>query len=347
MANKNIVESEIMTQLTNLDIDIKDARLFVEINTNNLYPIDTSIDSDGKLIIDAVQESKNKNLYLGTKRQFLYKQYIVSSTSNKLDLDSTFKSGWDPTRYLIFRNGYKLHPSIFKVKCPTLTKIFATKTIYSLVKFNRNDRIDVFYIESEDYFKNIECGASNVLRVYKYTASGNQFIINIPYPYESYTKEPNAFLVFNTGTKTYLKLDKDFTLHTNTTGGYINMKNSLSSGKSLLFLFPYCNATGIDTVQEISNMIINKCKGSSKSGNNITFSPSFTEYTLDKTNTLLFCDGELVPSSQYTITSNSVFNINNAKSYSSYYYLAISMKDFNNYENINRLFEIDQIPAIS
>lgn len=154
------VENELAIQLTNLDIDTKDARLFVELNPNNLYPIDISIDSNDHIVINDITEVKNKNLYLGTKKQFIYKRYIVDSLSNKFDLDDIFKSGWDSTRYLIFRNGYKLHPSIYRVACPTLHNQFNTKTIYSMKKFHPNDRLDIFYIESEDYFKNIEC-ASN------------------------------------------------------------------------------------------------------------------------------------------------------------------------------------------
>ena len=154
------VENELLVQLTNQDIDIKDARLFVELNSNNLYPIDISIDSNDHIVIDDIADIKNKTLYLGTKKQFLYKRYIVDSLSNKFDLDDTFKSGWDYTRYLVFKNGYKLHPSIYRVACPTLQNPFSTKTIYSMKKFQPNERLDVFYIESEDYFKNIEI-ASN------------------------------------------------------------------------------------------------------------------------------------------------------------------------------------------
>ena len=332
--NTTAVETELnqnYSTYNNYDIDKEDVQLFVALNDYNYYPLETYIDKDGKFVIEDNINAKNKDVYIGSKRQFLYKQYIVSADTIGFDLDETFKSGWNPNHYHIFRNGLKLNPNMYIVKCPTLDNVYDRKTVYTFVKFLANDRLDVFYIEDNDNFKPIRFSQDMYIRSIKVYTKEKDQVLKIPYPYKSYPNDPSMFYIFDPKTKKYLVEIKDYILET--VNSYVRFRDEypLDEGDYMVFVFPYCvtdyTEIGIDSLEEISNFNIHKCTGISKSGNDVVFAPEFNDYTLTKENVLLFYRDNIVDQSKYTIKSNTVFEISSSGTASDYYFIAIELND--------------------
>lgn len=354
-ANASLVEQEVNNEIKNLGLDVRDVVVFAEINNLNLYPLETYIDQDDKIVIDDCSYAKNKDIYLGTRRQFIYKRYTVNSSTLKFDLDESFKTAWNPKYYIIFRNGYKLNPNMYRMKCPSFSKQYDAKTIYSLVRFASNDTLDVFYIESDnDYFLSLDTSKDMIIKTYTIIATSNdQYTIDIPYPYESYDKSIDRFFIFDLRTNTFLKLNTDYTVHTTGLDRYISLveEKKLSINNKLIFLFPYCitNYVDLDIAQEASNTVINYLKGNGiVNGRYLSLTPtSFNDYTLTKDNSLLFYDDELIDPSTYSINNNNTIDINTGikSDYTKYYVLSILEYDNMESENPFRSLKIEEIEA--
>ena len=77
LKSKEEVEDEINKQLAlNPYIDLNELQIFAKINDNNLYPVTFAI-QDGKVHIKYTDFIARKQLYLGSKRQFIHHQYIL------------------------------------------------------------------------------------------------------------------------------------------------------------------------------------------------------------------------------------------------------------------------------
>ena len=77
LKTKEEVEDEINKQLAlNPYIDLNELQIFAKINDNNLYPVTFAI-QDGKVHIKYTDFIARKQLYLGSKRQFIHHQYIL------------------------------------------------------------------------------------------------------------------------------------------------------------------------------------------------------------------------------------------------------------------------------
>lgn len=77
LKSKEAVEDEINKQLAlNPYIDLDELQIFAKINDNNLYPVQFAI-QDGKVHIKYTDFIAKKQLYIGSKRQFIHHQYIL------------------------------------------------------------------------------------------------------------------------------------------------------------------------------------------------------------------------------------------------------------------------------
>lgn len=77
LKSKEEVEDEINKQLSlNPYIDLNELQIFAKINDNNLYPVTFAI-QDGKVHIKYTDFIAKKQLYIGSKRQFIHHQYIL------------------------------------------------------------------------------------------------------------------------------------------------------------------------------------------------------------------------------------------------------------------------------
>ena len=235
------VEKEIEDEYINCgskDIDPEDIAVYVEIDKDNLYPLDISI-NDGKVKIKDTYFAADRNLYLGSKRQFLYKQMYIDHRSNILKLDGTFRTGWNKDKYLLFKNGYLVNRAIYWVRVSDMENIYGDKLIFSASSFKPGDRIDLFYIESRDdmdlvpYNRDVYM-SSKIVTSYK----NNQKVVKVPYPNKVYPRGQKQFFIF---TKDGIFLDNRYDYTLSDDKEYVSFKKDvlLNTGDFITFVFPY------------------------------------------------------------------------------------------------------------
>lgn len=235
------VEKEIEDEYINCgskDIDPEDIAVYVEIDKDNLYPLDISI-NDGKVKIKDTYFAADRNLYLGSKRQFLYKQMYIDHRSNILKLDGTFRTGWNKDKYLLFKNGYLVNRSIYWVRVSDMENIYGDKLIFSASSFKPGDRIDLFYIESRDdmdlvpYNRDVYM-SSKIVTSYK----NNQKVVKVPYPNKVYPRGQKQFFIF---TKEGIFLDNRYDYTLSDDKEYVSFKKDVlpNTGDFVTFVFPY------------------------------------------------------------------------------------------------------------
>ena len=235
------VEKEIEDEYVNCgskDIDPEDIAVYVKIDKDNLYPLDISI-NDGKVKIKDTYFAADRNLYLGSKRQFLYKQMYIDHRSNILKLDSTFRTGWNKDKYLLFKNGYLVNRAIYWVRVSDMENIYGDKLIFSASSFKPGDRIDLFYIESRDdmdlvpYNRDVYM-SSKIVTSYK----NNQKVVKVPYPNKVYPRGQKQFFIF---TKDGIFLDNRYDYTLSDDKEYVSFKKDVlpNTGDFVTFVFPY------------------------------------------------------------------------------------------------------------
>ena len=76
---KNKLEKFInkLIETNDIDIDWNEIRIFAKINDKNFYPIRFEIDSQNKIHIEITEFIADKELYIGSKRQFIYHHYTA------------------------------------------------------------------------------------------------------------------------------------------------------------------------------------------------------------------------------------------------------------------------------
>ena len=320
------VEKELNDIAHNYAIPKEDVQLFAMIDAYNYVPIPTYLNSEGDIVVDDVPDAISLELYLGTKKQFLYKQYIVGYTDLRLDLDFAFKTAWNPKNFIVFRNGYLLNSVLYDVYCPTFNSVYTLKTIYSQTTFLEGDRIDVFYIEGDDRFKPVKFNHDVFIKnVVQLCEVQNQLAVRIPYPSAAYPRQTEMFYVFNTQTKRYLTKDTDYIVEKG--GQYIILKDpdilTKVNEDSLTFVFPYCMTnyeaeTNTDGVGEASGISFYTCyyqwepkyPGDVYSPTGILkFDNPFTRYTLVKENFILFCNNTYMHPDRYQLIDNSTIKL--------------------------------------
>ena len=361
-----------ITDTTDAEIDLnnacknwfvpkEDAQLFVKLNEYNYYPIETHLNSSGDLVIEDTNDIQDMNLYLGTKRQFIYKRFDITTSNVYFDIKSKdFNTAWNPEYYRIFRNGYLMNKAMYKVKCPTIDNIYNFKRIYSYVKLQVGDRLDVFYIEDKQNFKNISFNQDVYLKTTKvYAEVENQTVVKVPYPYYSYPRDPKMFLVFQPKQKLYLRNDSTgYTPSAN--GEYITLrvKHCLETvGEDyIVFVFPYCvtNFTvdeapseeftlpGFDPVEEITDITLHRSVGVSEDDGVITFEPSFTDYEITKDNILVYYENKIIDPVYYEVLSNTQIKSTFGGSYDKYSFIVFNELDERPDGSPNRLLQFDR-----
>lgn len=233
--NTRAVEEELNILANNYYIPKQMVQLFVKLNNNNYYPIPTYVDSNNNIVIEDVSQAKNKDLFIGTKNQFIYKRYKpLAALSYNFILDDTFKTAWNKKHYIVFRNGYMVSPTLYEVLCPDLDHPTLQKKIVYRMQCNVNDRFDVFYIEHEHNFKQISFNQDAYVKCIR--AAGAK-VIKIPYPYHNYPKGSNMFYVFSNVSQKYL-MSTDYEL--DSTNTHITVHDDTTINGNFTFVFPYC-----------------------------------------------------------------------------------------------------------
>jgi len=316
------VEDELELLCNNYSIPKEEARLYARIDPFNYYPLETHLDSNGKFVVEDIPEAISLDLFLGTKKQFIHKRYNMTVNTMKIELDTTFKTAWNPANFIIFQNGLLLNSVLYKVFCPDFESEYIIKVVYNRNMFKKGDYIDIFYIEDDDNFKNIRFNHDVYIKYVKYTCeSDNQIVVQVPYPYASYPRQTEMFFIFNNQTKRYLFRDEDY--YIDETGQYVILRHDdilVKPGYDIItFVFPYCqsdyeNEDSKTKVGEETGTIftissyqwIPKYPTQAYSPNPIIeFKPKFDRYPLEKDNFLLFHNNVYMHPSRYELVDNN------------------------------------------
>lgn len=303
--------------------------MFVDITTDSYCPLPFARDENGNIKITFDNyDIMGKNIYVGTKRQFLYKRVDITADTHKLDLKyNELLTGWNPKKYQIFVNGYLLNSSLYKLAIPGLDNFYSKKVLYSLVKLSRGDRLDIFYIENGDVFDDVPFNRDMYIALRKVVAEEEtQTVFEVPYPYKDYPRGEHMFFVTDKNGK-YLDNRTDYTVSED--GEYITLanKNLIENPliDFLIFAFPYVRAdwetSGMlnensdeDNYKFGEDTGIRLLQSYSLQANNqglVTFSPAFDRYSLNKSNVILFGNSTFIDPSRYELTSNGTIQFNN------------------------------------
>lgn len=325
--NLSEIEKEINYKFKNtMYLKKEDFQVYLELNSNNLYPIEFKIKPNGDISIKDDINYILKDIYIGSNKQFFYESYTISeTTTNILRLSNTFKTAWDSSKYMIFRNGYLLNSNVYKMGIPSFKNILKTKTVYSMVSFKKGDRIDVFYIENKDILQDVPFNRDLYITTRRvFAVQDDQVDIKIPYPYDSYPRGDKMFICL---TKSGMYLDNRYDYNTSFDKEYLTLRyeNRLISSyvDYLIFLFPYVRAdfesdsyneikdktgnfTGIDF--EYSYSILNP---SNEEEGIVNFYPIFDQYTLQKKNFILFGNTTLIDKDRYNLIDNGTIQFTN------------------------------------
>ena len=181
----------------NKEIDKDDIQIFAKINNDNYYPIRYVLDSQGKSHVENSTFLKNKELFIGSKKQYLYHHYILSSAGRKLYLGNEFCSAWNPNKYIVFVNNRLLSRASYKIMVPTDKNNLGKKVIFFFNNIAANIPIDIYYIESDDNFANLPINQDVHIHSKEVFANvDNQKPVKIPYPYSYYPRDDHTFMVF-------------------------------------------------------------------------------------------------------------------------------------------------------
>lgn len=305
--------------IRNSELNREDAQLFVKITNLNYYPIKFNIDEDGFNIEDN-QNYAGREIAIGSKRQYFYKCFTINTSTRIVNINvDEFKTGWNDDKYLVFRNGLLLNKGTYRIAIPSFENTYNFKCIYSMINFVPGDRVDVFYIESEESFDDVPFNGNMYVNIQRqWCINDEQLLFKVPYPYPSYPRGEKMFICMNDEGE-YLDNRDDYT--TSYDGEYITLNerygNMISYVNYLLFLFPYVmadweteggedenqqsgNRTGVDLFQSYS--ILSK---SSESTGIINFYPAFDKYNIDNKSMMLFANTTYIDQDRYKILNNS------------------------------------------
>ena len=299
------------------NMKIDDIAIFGEVTESSYIVIDSCIDNHNMLRISNNNKySSITKFYIGSKRQFLYDRYTVSSNTHMISLSNKMKTAWNPNKFLIFRNRLFVNSNLYKVVIPDIDNDYLYKQIYFAINLMKDDILDIYYIESDEDYSKLPISKDIYLSNSTYVAeTDNQTVIKIPYPDEYITKSVSSFYIFNKS-GSFLNSEYDYTISEN--GEYITLTKENRLKKNgidyIIFTFPHTsNMDIIDDRSKFGKISTNRfVMGYSKIvdpntgviglalGSGIVLD-QIAELT--KKNTLLFGNNNLIDHSKYEISS--------------------------------------------
>lgn len=365
LSKTEYVEEEINNKfINNKDLKKEDLQVFVELSENNLAPIQFGFNPDNTIKIYDEEEAIGKNIYIGSKRQFLYCRFNIQYSSIKLNINvEEFKTGWDPSKYLVFRNGYLMNSNMYRIYTASFDNFISRKVLYSLVQFNIGDRIDIFYIESEDNMNPIPINRDVYLTVRKQYATMNfQTLFPVPYPYPEYPRGKNMFFVCDMEGH-YLDNRYDYQVAVDAEHITLRDDHSVKSAYTdyLIYTFPYVkqdwedegsgdedilsgNKSGVDFIYSYS------IPSPNNRGGIVNFYPKFDQYNIDKRCCMLFCNSTFISPDRYNIVDNDTIELldpidKEHSVYSQFTMVIFKEQGIYDIDNIKFEIEVHQIEA--
>ena len=331
------LEDEINSKFAhNPDFDINNIEIFVEITKYSYIPLESTVDDNGEIRIKNYLNLAGLNLYVGSKHQFIHKRIIMEEDQYKIELDEVFKTAYNKEKFLIFKDGYLMNSGLFTYIIPSFENNYLKKIIYSTVKFEKDSRIDIFYVESDDNFNKLPISRDVYLGALKYTAiKNNERIIKIPYPHEKYKR--TSFFIFNENGE-YLDANIDYVISYD--GKYVTLKDplKLATVDYIIFAFPQLSKEDLvepikgEEGETISGSPYFKYSYSVPTNYNETglvrFYPVFDSYYITKKNFLLFGNGKWIEPDRFEVYSNDSIRFKNKEDIESCPYINYTMVIF-------------------
>ena len=328
---------------------INDIVLYAQVSSTSYYPIQSTITDKNEFKIIPDNNMVGLKLFIGSNKQFLKKTIIVEEDSFYLTI-TDMNTAWNKDKFIVFRNGYLMNSGSLIFIIPSLNNNYKEKRVYSTVKFNKNDKIDIYYIENNDVFNNVVINNDVYIGSVKYIATkNNERIIIIPYPNSYYKRDSSSFFIFNRKGE-YLDNRGDYIISKN--GIYLTLSedNTLRTAgiDYIIFAFPlYPSEMNIQEYEELIE--VNKDTGSpifryyyslpaiDDHSGIVHFSGKFDDYKLNKNNFLIFGDNVWIHPDRYDFVNNNTIRFINEEDKLSchlYSYIMVLLDDTANHNNI-------------
>lgn len=263
----------------NPDLELQDLRLFMKITDYSYWPVTTYI-ANGKIYVQSDNSLKNKEFYMGSRRQYIYHGEKPTSGTNKYTIPAKFATAWNKDKFLFFINGKYIGRNHYKMIIPSPNNGYKYKKVIFDFLIPSSAQLDTIYVESDDNFDEVPYnrdlrvssvevyGAERGPEVEKDIAflstkstnenewyqgltdyySDTRRKIKVPYPYIDYPRGKNTFFVFHSSHQLLME-GVDYTISED--GDFITLEYSkrladiftfVNIENYLSFVFPYLKA---------------------------------------------------------------------------------------------------------
>ena len=215
----------------------------IELNDRSWFEVPFTVDDQGNVNVD--EYYNNTDLLYTAKNQFKYCYRMIHKPTVKVRLSNDFEASINPDQYLVFINGRILNREFYRLIVPKIDNEFTDPYIYTRVKLNPGDKIEIIYGPIE--FKSIDYSGNLITKMVNLTLKKDQIGIQIPYPFKMYSYKHN-FILFLNGTYVIpdrYKIMKDKLIFTDGT--------VMLSGNTLTFTFVYDKSEELESCIYINN----------------------------------------------------------------------------------------------
>ena len=304
-------------------------------NYLNLCPILYNVNEETSKIELSDEKYENYGLYIGSKRQFLYRCIEVYDDTTNVPLPYTFRSGYNPDKYLVFLNGRLMNNSFYKILVPSLSDNRITaKTIYFVKSLKKNDRLEIFYIS--ETCDSLNTSGDLVIKPIKVQCTEtNQRKFLIPLPYSNYPIDYDTFIVMNKSLRmstdkykiTSTSTTQTITVWNEDTGTseeqeivvtnyyieFMDQDDYLIPGEEVVFIFPYYKAEW-ETIDEPTTdntlQFVTRYVKVTSDNSTIRFPSDYTGNINDSKSIYIFENTSLVDPSEYVLADNNTIEFN-------------------------------------
>ena len=228
----------------------------------------------------------------------------------------TFRSCYNPDKYLFFINGRLINSIYYRVLIPSLTNAdIEYKCIYSMINIHAGDRVEVVYLGSNGIgMHEAYTGELLIKPMTTYATEDNQLTFVIPLPFKDYDlmnvegvailrhgifKHPDMYHIYEENGVWYVT--------------FLDIDEEAIVGEEVTFLFPYYTTDlTIDEMPTPNNttQLITRYVHIDTAMSSVTFPADSMGNIEDKNSILVFKGTEIVPPEEYSIPQPNVIQFN-------------------------------------
>lgn len=298
-------------------IPIDDLMIYTDkLGETQLYPLLYTYDYTENKIILKYDKYLDTNLYIGSRNQFAYDMIEVYDDTNRIFLNNTFRSCYNPDKYLFFINGRLVNSIYYRVLIPSLTNAdIEYKCIYSMINIHAGDRVEVVYLGSNGIgMHEAYTGELLIKPMTTYATQDNQLTFVIPLPFKDYDltnvegvailrhgifKHPDMYHIYEENGVWYVT--------------FLDVDEEAIVGEEVTFLFPYYTTDlTIDEMPTPNNttQLITRYVHIDSALTTVSFPADSMGDIEDKNSILVFKGTEIVPPEEYSIPSPNTIQFN-------------------------------------